>query len=844
MDGYFMSFPLLLAFLLLVVGAILGAIAFFKIQQLERKIFFLEHLLQQRPNLTVAQAKPTSVTPPNLWIQKQPPLPATRPPSNNTHNAFIEHLRRHWMAWLGGVSIGLAGVFMVRYSIEQQLLGPQARLVLAALVGIVLHVLAEWLRRNKGSEPAFAALAGGASIVLYASLVSSLRLLDNPPVAWVFMGMALVSAGTMLLALRHGPLLAALGMLGGYLVPLLVDSGSGKMEYALIYVLIVSLFTLWLKAYVQKQWLWQGVAVAGLAWWLISFTGSPSFDARSAYLVVLLYLLVAVPWGDWRLQQSTVVTQSSWWEQLKAVWQQHEHKQLWIVALALVIAQGVTWWVEDIGHVGYISLLLMPLLLAQLALRRPEFNSFLALLLTLTAVCWLFYTQGSAPELQAIGLRLLVLTALYVALAWLWYPRVQHYASFWLALGCAAPLLMLAVAYYQLDFVAQDWAWSLAAAILGAAYTLAAWHPASATRQVVLFSAAHVAYSLAAAIALQEMSLTIALAAQLLSLTWLLHRYQLQGLGWALRLVLFVVVLRLTLNPWLLNYGNGNSWVPWTYTIALLFSLISLRSLQTYPKLQPWLIAGCGQLAVLALAVWVRWWLYEGQIYQTQFSFTEASIYVPAWGALALLYQWRAQKTAVSKNLYQLLATLHGVAVLMLYVLYLLLSHNPLWANINLHGTPIINVLLLSYGLPSLLLLAWLKQINLGYWPAPWRAKVAIVVAINAWWFISIEIRHLWHLQGTVHWQRGMPMGELYTYSIVWLLAALACLLVAMLKNNLAIYRGGIILLLVVVAKIFLLDMAGLTGLWRVASFMGLGLVLLALAWMYQRKAGTWQITN
>jgi len=37
-----------------------------------------------------------------------------------------------------------------------------------------------------------------------------------------------------------------------------------------------------------------------------------------------------------------------------------------------------------------------------------------------------------------------------------------------------------------------------------------------------------------------------------------------------------------------------------------------------------------------------------------------------------------------------------------------------------------------------------------------------------------------------------------------------------------------------IIAKIFLIDMAGLQGLWRVAALMGLGLTLLGLAWMYR----------
>ena len=70
---------------------------------------------------------------------------------------------------------------------------------------------------------------------------------------------------------------------------------------------------------------------------------------------------------------------------------------------------------------------------------------------------------------------------------------------------------------------------------------------------------------------------------------------------------------------------------------------------------------------------------------------------------------------------------------------------------------------------------------------------------------------------------RATSVGELYTYSVVWLgLAAMALTLGNWLGNR-SLYKGGMVLLLVVVAKLFLIDMAGLTGLWRVASFMGLG---------------------
>ena len=37
------------------------------------------------------------------------------------------------------------------------------------------------------------------------------------------------------------------------------------------------------------------------------------------------------------------------------------------------------------------------------------------------------------------------------------------------------------------------------------------------------------------------------------------------------------------------------------------------------------------------------------------------------------------------------------------------------------------------------------------------------------------------------------------------------------------------------IAKVFLVDMAGLTGIFRALSFIGLGAVLVGIGWLYQR---------
>jgi uncharacterized membrane protein len=81
----------------------------------------------------------------------------------------------------------------------------------------------------------------------------------------------------------------------------------------------------------------------------------------------------------------------------------------------------------------------------------------------------------------------------------------------------------------------------------------------------------------------------------------------------------------------------------------------------------------------------------------------------------------------------------------------------------------------------------------------------------------------------------------LYTYSVVWLLMAVGTMLLGTLRGHKALYRGGLALLALVILKIFFVDMAGLTGLLRALSFMGLGLSLLGLAFVHQylgRRSG------
>jgi uncharacterized membrane protein len=77
--------------------------------------------------------------------------------------------------------------------------------------------------------------------------------------------------------------------------------------------------------------------------------------------------------------------------------------------------------------------------------------------------------------------------------------------------------------------------------------------------------------------------------------------------------------------------------------------------------------------------------------------------------------------------------------------------------------------------------------------------------------------------------------AEQYTYSMVWLAYGVALLMFGIVFRSQPARLASAAITLLTVAKVFFVDMSGLTGVFRALSFIGLGLVLVGIGWLYQR---------
>jgi uncharacterized membrane protein len=210
--------------------------------------------------------------------------------------SFEDIFGRRLPIWGGGITLAVAGMLIVKYSIDAGLVSPLVRVMSGLIFGLGLISAAEIALRaeDRVRDPRVRqALAGAGIASLYGAILIAANLygLINPVTA--FVGMAAVTALAMALSLRFGAPSALLGLAGGLAAPALVGSGEPNIPLLSAYLaLAVGGLSVLSRS---QRWMWLGVAAlaGGFGWAGLLLVGG-TLDAAGSISIGLYIILLGV----------------------------------------------------------------------------------------------------------------------------------------------------------------------------------------------------------------------------------------------------------------------------------------------------------------------------------------------------------------------------------------------------------------------------------------------------------------------------------------------------------------------------------------------------------------------
>jgi uncharacterized membrane protein len=293
------------------------------------------------------------------------------------------------------------------------------------------------------------------------------------------------------------------------------------------------------------------------------------------------------------------------------------------------------------------------------------------------------------------------------------------------------------------------------------------------------------------------------------------------------------VLIRLMLNPWVLDYSLAATpifnWLLYGYGVPALAFIVATRQFGSRADdALVWILeAGSIAFSTMLLTLELRRALY-GRLDAPLTDLGRDATQTLLWLALAMFLSWLGERRGreVLKwggIILFALATLQAV-------IWQAVIANPLWTDEPVGHLVAFDTVTLAFGLPALLYagIAWLR---LG--PIEVQRVARIAAAGFAFLWLTLEIRHVF--RGPVLTWGECGEAEWYVYSAAWLAFAGAGLAAGLKWRNDWLRRASLAGVGLVVAKVFVSDMAALGGVLRALSFLGLGAALVGIGYAYRR---------
>lgn len=818
---------------------------------------------------TAAAKSPAPV--PEQPARAPEPEPVSGPHSSpaQVSPGLEERLGTRWAVWVGGVALALGALLLVRYTIEQGLLGPGFRIVLGAVLAALLVAAGEWLRRTERSvDIELVAPAHIPSILTAAGTVAAFGTIYAAHALYGFLGpgvafalLAAVGLATLWAASLHGPALAGVGLLGSYVAPWLVSTATPNPWPLLVFLLVVAAAAYRLAE--TKRWRWLTIAAAaGAGLWGLVFA-TEAGDDRGWIAAAMLYALAQMALAVWQLARTPAILAA-------AQEGQADNDGAGILAGFAFVAATVFIANDGVSPAAVVFIALTLALLMWTGLKHVPLSAAVPLAGALTLivmVAWpsiagsrfdptdlapaqglLFTEPLNGPAFATLSfLAALVISGLS-AQRLIVSPRLAGWSAANYA-GAAAllPLLALVVAYLRMTKGEASLLFALAAFAVAGGFALGMSAFESREREEptpairlgtgAMAAAAVAAGALGLMFELERGYLTVALAIGALATAYMADRKDLTILRKTAMAAGLLVLARVVLDPRIMGENLGTTpvfnWLLLGYGVPAVAFYCAARVLERRAEDPPTQVMDALAILFAGLLAFfqIRHFMHGGDVLAATTDHAELGLVLLV--SLGFAYALLRSGVLSGRPVFETASYIFGGLAAAVTVAGLLLGANPYLVDDPVKSAGPFDTLWLGYLLPAVAA-ALLARHTRRLWRRELVLAAAALALVLIFAFVTLEVRHIHQGESIVYW-RATSQAEIWSYSLAWLLLGVGLLGYGLWREMPEARLASAAIVLLTVVKVFLWDMSDLEGALRAFSFIGLGAALVGIGLVYQR---------
>ena len=792
---------------------------------------------------TAAAAATSTRTP-----ASQTARPTAPPP--NIPPGFVERLFGAAKEWFTtgnlpvkvGVILSVFGVgFLIKEGMDRGwlVLPISLRLVAVALFGVALLLVGWRLRKSK---PEFAlSVQGGGVAVLYLTIYAAFGIYSLLPASLAFLLLVIitVAAGT-LAVLQDSRALAILGIVGGFMAPVLASTGSGN------HVLLFSYYAVLNCAVFAIAWLktWRVLNVLGFLFtfviaslWGYQAYEPAQFASTEPFLIlfVLMYILIPVLFArqgppelrgfvDGTLVFGTPIV--GFGLQTQLIGDSEYGLAISAVGLAAIYISLATFLFRKYGHElkvlgdAFFGLAVVFVTLAVPLALDARWTS-VAWALQGAAMVWLGWRQRRVLALAAGVILQGLAAAAYLQQDRIWLDTLPVLNGYYIG----AVLIAISAWFSSrvFDSAQADADRRIPHGFAAQSFLIwgTLWWLAAGLIEIERIAPSRLVWS----IALIFIALTVALA--LYAGRWLAWS-RIKGLG-----ALLIPVLPLGLVPFLFeSHPLGDlGWLAWPILFGA--SMMFLKTSENEFKRIATILHPLGYWVLTAVVAFEVYWQVDRQtsgVWADAASLAVVSAFILATLRWREVVRW---PIAAHERSYVIWGV-GGVLAALGMAMFGLNLDSPGNAD-PLPYMPIINPLELASLFVVLVALRWYAAANewIAFEDFLPRYRVVFPVLVALFLLTMTVGRSVHHFAGVPFDLDQLAAADIFqaALSIVWGSTALMGMIFGARRSNRGVWIGGALLMGVVVVKLFVVELDNSGTVERVVSFLGVGLLLLIVGY-------------